>query len=91
MTTVEIIQSVLLGGTATTLATQILKSPFIPVPATKHPRITAAVVSVIASAIVVSQAGVDVSNLGDVASVTAIFAGVLLVASTTYNQLIRKG
>ncbi len=90
MSTVEILQSVLVGGAATSIATQILKSSYVPVPATDHPRITAAVVALVASVIAVASAGVNYASFADLTSVVAIFAGVLLVATNTYNQLIKQ-
>lgn len=90
MNTVEILQSVLVGGAATSIATQILKSSYVPVPATEHPRITAAVVALVASVIAVASAGVNYDRFADWTSVVAVFAGVLLVATNTYNQLIKQ-
>lgn len=90
MSTVEILQSVLVGGAATSIATQILKSSFVPVPATDHPRITAAVVSLVASVVAVASAGINYASFADLTSVVAIFAGVLLVASNVYTQLLKQ-
>lgn len=91
MTTVQFIQSVLVSGLATTLATEALKSPLIPVPATKYPRITAAVVSLGASVVALLQSGFDFNSMAtDWPSLVALFTGVLLIASVTYNQVIKQ-
>lgn len=90
MTTTEIVQSVLAGGIATTYATQILKNRYVPIPVTSHPRITAAAVSLVASVIAVTQAGVDLTNLGDWVGAVSVFAGILLVASNAYHQIVKE-
>lgn len=83
---VILFQSILLGGGATLVATQILKSKYIPIGFEKYPRTTAAVISLIASVVIEYQAGVilDFHNLPNLA---AIFVGTLLVAISTYNHL----
>lgn len=86
-----LLTGILVGGTATTLAVQLLKSKIIPVAFEKHPRWTAAAVSVIATVISMAQAGITVENIGtDWLTWIAMGAGTLLVATSTYNNLVTK-
>ncbi len=89
MNTVMLIQSLIVGGTATALATELLKSPYIPVPAQKYPRVTALIVSIIASVVAVMQSGFNATTLHSWTDGLALVCGTLIVSSVTYNQLIK--
>lgn len=88
----EIFVSILAGGVATTLAVQLLKSKFIPfIPAEKYPRITAAVVSAVASVAALVQSGVTwafVTSTPEV--IVAVVGGTLLVAASVYNNVVKS-
>lgn len=88
-TFVQLIISIIVGGGASTYITQLLKQPFIKIPAEKHPVPTAAVISLIGGVLVLLASGVsfDVKNLPAFA---ASWLGALLIAVFTYNQT-RKG
>lgn len=89
MDATTVINSILLGGGGTLIATQILKSSYVKIPFQKHPRSTTAVVSLAASAIAEYQAhiAIDFHNLP---SLGVIFVGTLWVAISTYNHLNLK-
>lgn len=89
MDTSSLAQATVLGGLATTLATEILKSQYIPVPATKYPRTVAAVVSLLAAGYVVYQ-----YNVHNIAGMTwpnwlALAGLMFLVSVTTYNHVLK--
>lgn len=77
---------VLVGGGATILATQFLKSKYIPVQFEKYPRWTAGVISLVAAIITEWHAGIrlDFSNLP---ALGAVFVGTLWVAVSVYNHI----
>jgi 2-keto-3-deoxy-6-phosphogluconate aldolase len=83
MTTSQLIQSVLVSGVATTIGTQLLKSSLIPIPFQKSPRLTAFIVSVIASVAAVTQGGVDWANLRDWTDILPVVCGTLIVSAAT--------
>lgn len=87
----EIFVSILAGGVATTLAVQLLKSKLIPfVPAEKYPRITAAVVSAVASVAALVQSGVSWAFVTSTPQViVAVVGGTLLVAASVYNNVLK--
>jgi hypothetical protein len=89
MSTLTLIQSILVGGTATALGTQLLKNNLIPVPAQKYPRITAFIVSLIASVVAVMQSGFSASTVHDWTDWLAVVSGTLLISSVTYNHLLK--
>lgn len=80
--------TVIVAGVATTIATSLLKSKLIPVAFQNFPRLTAFVVSIIASVIAYSQKGIQISTFAvdPVQSVSYILA-VFLMASITYNNI----
>lgn len=84
----NIFQQILLGGGATLIATQILKSDYIPVQFEKYPRATTVVVALISALIAEYQAGA-LMNYHNIASLGTIFVGTLLVAITVYNQIAK--
>lgn len=88
----EVFVSILAGGVATTLAVQLLKSKLIPfVPAEKYPRITAAVVSAVASVAALVQSGVSWAFVTSTPQViVAVVGGTLLVAASVYNNVIKS-
>lgn len=89
METITLFQSILVGGVATTLATQILKSPIVTfIKAEKYPRLTALVVSVIAAVATIANQGLSLKSLA-VIDVATVVVGTLLVAAATYNHLLR--
>lgn len=89
MDTITLLSSVLVGGGATVLATQLLKSKYIPVPAQAHPQWTAGIVSLVAAIIAEYQAGIKV-DLHNVPGLVALFVGTLWVAISVYNHLSSK-
>ena len=89
MNTQVFLNSILVGGGATLLATQILKSKYIPIQFQKYPRTTAAVVSLIAAVVSEYNSGTSV-NLHDLPTLTALFVGTLWVAINVYNHLQLK-
>ncbi len=90
LTSLDFIKTILVSGVATTYATQILKSSLIPLPAANSPRLTAFIVSLIASAIAVGQ-GIDFNNpLKDWTDYVPVIAGTLLVSAATYKAIYKE-
>lgn len=85
-TIVSLLGGVLVGGGATIIATQLLKSKYIPIGFEKHPQWTAGAVSLIASVVAEWQAGVAAS-VHNLWSLGAVFVGTLWVAISVYNHL----
>jgi hypothetical protein len=90
MTTTQLIQSILVSGVASTYATQILKSSLVPVPFQKSPRLTAFIVSLIASAVAVMQGGIDFDKLRDWTDYLPVLCGTLIVAAATYKVVYQE-
>lgn len=94
MEVVEFLQTVLVGGVATTLAVQFLKSNLIPVQFQKYPRLTAFGASVIATLVAVWQNCQDVVEgcqalLQQPLDYAAAVAGIFLIAVVAYNNVLR--
>lgn len=94
MEVVEFIQTILVGGVATTLAVQFLKSNFIPVQFEKYPRLTAFAVSIVATIVAVWQKCQDVvagcqTLLQQPLDYAAAVAGIFLIAVVAYNNVLR--
>lgn len=91
MDLLSFIQTVLLTGVATTMATELLKTKLIPIPAERNPRLTAIIVSVLASAFVVWQNIVTTFTGFSLLDWATVAIGTLLVAISTYNNLLKPG
>lgn len=86
----DVMKYVVLSGVATTVATQILKHPSIPVPAKRYPVQTAAVVSLLASGFAFWQRCNEVScSLLSWTDYVFAAVGTLIVATLTYNNVIQ--
>ena len=85
-----LVESVLVSGTATTLAVQIMKSRYFPLPVERSPRLSAFIVSVIASVITVTQVGVDWNNLHDWTQILPVVCGTLIVSAATYKAIYQE-
>ena len=79
----------MLSGAATTIATQILKLKVIPVPAEKYPRMSAAIVSALASLVAVFSTNVDLV-INSFIGWLAFAAGAYLLSAITYNQIVKQ-
>lgn len=91
---INFIQVLLVGGFATTIAVQFLKSNFIPVQFQKYPRLTAFGVSILATVVAVWQQCQNVvagcqTLLQQPLDYVAATIGIFLVAIVTYNALLR--
>lgn len=82
----NLFSSILVGGGATVIATQLLKSKYIPIAFQNHPQWTAALVSLVAAIIAEWQAGVSV-DYHNLPNLAAVFVGTLWVAISVYNHL----
>jgi hypothetical protein len=90
MNTTTLVESILVSGTATTLAVQMLKSKLIPVPAEHSPRLTAFVVSLIASGIAGWQADIDPTKLTSWTDWLTVACGTLIVSAATYHAVFKE-
>jgi hypothetical protein len=77
-----------LSGVGVTIATQILKLKWIPVPATKYPRVTAAVASVVATLVSIYVSGLHFLLVG-VWQYVAFILGVFIVSAVTYEHVVK--
>lgn len=94
MQVIDFIQVILVGGIATTIAVQFLKSNFIPVQFEKYPRLTAFGVSLLATAVAVWQQCQNIvagcqTLLQQPLDYASAVAGIFLIAVVTYNAVLR--
>jgi hypothetical protein len=86
-TSLDFIKTIVVSGVATTYATQILKSSLIPIPFQRSPRLTAFIVSLIASIIAVGQGFDFNAPFKDWTDYVPVIAGTLLVSAATYKAI----
>ncbi len=87
MDIVNVVYSIIIGGTASSALTELLKLPFIPIAATKYPRITAAILSTLSAVVSFLLQG---ANFGtDLPQLLTTATGAFLVSAMTYNQALR--
>ena len=86
LSTLDFVKTIIVSGVATTYSTQILKSSLIPAPFERSPRLTAFVVSLIASALAVGQ-GIDFTNLKSWEDYLPVVGGTLIVSAATYRVI----
>lgn len=85
---VTLFTALIISGAGVTLATEILKMNFIPIPAERYPQVTAAIASVIAAVIVAFTSALTLPIAGGLE--WAGFAlGVYLLAAMIYNHIVR--
>jgi len=87
LTSFDFFKAIIVSGVATTYSTQILKSSLIPIPFQRSPRLTAFVVSVIASVIAVGQGFDFNAPFKDWTDYVPVIAGTLLVSAATYKAI----
>lgn len=88
MDVIKIFETIIAGGFATTIATNILNSNLIPIPFQRNKRLTAFGVSVIATLVALYQQGIrDFS--ADWTCNLAILLGVFITSAVTYNNISR--
>lgn len=86
-----LIITILSGGLATTIATQILKSSAIAVEFQKYPRLTAGVISVIATLVAFQSQHFDFTTVLHSPGLAATIAGgIWLISASTYNHIIKR-
>lgn len=80
--------SMIVTGVSVSVATNVLKSNMIPIPAEQYPRLTAAVLSIVGSvaAIYLSDASPVLNSWYDY---VAFGIGVLIVSAVTYQALLK--
>ncbi len=83
----DFFKSIIVSGVATTYATQIAKSQYFPLPAEKSPRLTAFIVSVIASIVAIGQGFDFNAPFKDWTDYVPVIAGTLLVSAATYKAI----
>ena len=83
----DFFKAIIVSGVATTYSTQILKSSLIPIPFQRSPRLTAFVVSAIASVIAVGQGFDFNAPFKDWTDYVPVIAGTLLVSAATYKAI----
>lgn len=87
---ITLFTSILVSGVATSYAVQFLKSSYVSwLPAEKYPRLTNAIVSVVATfiAVIFSDAVFVITTWWEW---VAFFFGVMLLSANTYNSIISK-
>lgn len=84
---VEFFAAIVLSGAATTAATEIMKLRAIFIPAGRYPRITAAVVSVIASLVAFYTTSLNVV-FNTFWAWLFMAVGTLIMSAITYNHLV---
>ncbi len=86
----DFFKAIIVSGVATTYSTQMLKSSLIPIPFQRSPRLTAFVVSVIASVIAVGQGFDFNAPFKDWTDYVPVIAGTLLVSAATYKAIYKE-
>lgn len=94
MEVVEFIQTILVGGLATTLAVQFLKSNLIPMRFQDYPRLSALGVAIVATLVTIwreceSLVGGCEALVNQPVDYVAAVIGVFLVATVAYNNVMR--
>jgi hypothetical protein len=86
---VTFFSAMMTSGVAVSIATQMMKSDLVPIPAQKYPRITAAVVSIggVVGAMFATGADLSASSIMDWIGITA---GILVTSAITYEVLLKK-
>lgn len=86
---VTFFSAMMTSGVAVSIATQMMKSDLVPIPAQKYPRITAAVVSIggVVGAMFATGADLSMSSIMDWVGITA---GILVTSAITYEVLLKK-
>lgn len=90
MDIIELIKSVILGGGATVIATQLLKQEWVPIPFEKYPRLTAAAISLISAGVAVYQANGTIFNQEGVINWLTIGLGIMVVAVVVYTNIMKQ-
>lgn len=85
---INLFGAVVVSGATTAIATEILKLKAIPLPAQRYPRLTAGIVSVIASLVAVYLTTVNIL-IDSLFGLVAFIVGTLIVSAITYNNLIK--
>lgn len=90
MDLIEIFKAVILGGSATVIATQIMKWNVIPIPADKYPKVVAAITALIAAGVSVYQYDQTILTVGGFWNWITVAVGTLIVAAITYNNIVKR-
>lgn len=85
-----LLNTVLIGGVATAVVTELLKHPAVAFPAQKFPRLTALVLSVVASVIAVWQTGFDYTQVTGWAGWIVMVLGIFLISAATYRAVLKS-
>lgn len=80
--------SLFLSGVGVTIATEILKAKFIPIPVQKYPRATAAVASVVATVVSIYVTGQHFI-LRNIWEYIAFALGIFIIAAVTYEHVVK--
>jgi len=80
-----------IAAIATVIATELLKSNLIPVPFQSFPRITAAVMSLVATIAAIMQTGYDItSSTANLTQFIAFAFATFVISAVTYNNIVKK-
>ena len=86
---IQFFTAIVISGVAVTMATQILKASWIPIPAQKYPRLTAGIAAVVATVVAVATSSSQLM-LNSVPQIVAFALGTLIVSAMTYNHIVKK-
>jgi peptidoglycan/LPS O-acetylase OafA/YrhL len=81
--------SMIASGFAVSVATQLLKSDLIPIPAQKYPRLTTALISAIGAVAALFLSGTDIT-LNSILDYVGFTIGVIIMAAVTYHALLKQ-
>lgn len=86
-TLVNFFYSIVIGGTATSVLTELFKLPVVPVAAKKYPRATASVLSFLSAVVaVLIQGSISIEHW---ATLLATAAGTFLIAVLTFKSALK--
>lgn len=81
------IYSIIIGGTASSALTELLKLPIVPIAAERYPRVTASVLSFLSAVLAFLIQGTGIVH--NFAQLIATASGAFLLSAVTYNQALR--
>lgn len=85
---IAVFGAIILSGTATVIATQIMKLKIVPLPVQKYPRLTAAIVSGLAALVSLYNSSVNFV-VDSVWGWLAMAVGIWIVSAIAYNQIVK--
>lgn len=85
---VQVFSALIVGGGTVAVATQLLKLDWFPVAVSKYPRLTSALLSVVASFVTIYVSGIDLVLVTPFDYI-GFMVGTLILAAVTYKAVLK--